>query len=126
MKFYDGLLEKGFRLAAVSGYDWHSSDEDRDGYFPSTYIGSEKNTQKDLLNGTKSGDTFVSFNGLTCVLLVDNQIKPFGTEVMRGQNCELVFNRPAKFVKIESTKYIRFEGYENDVLTLFTSPLYFK
>lgn len=55
------LLTKGYKIAPVYGYDWHTRDEGCD-EFAFTYIGidSEKVTQEAVLEAIKNGKTYIS------------------------------------------------------------------
>jgi hypothetical protein len=54
------LLDRGYRIAAVYGYDWHHPDENPPVY-ASTYIGADKPLSPDVLTeAVQKGRTYVS------------------------------------------------------------------
>ncbi|MDR1906200.1 MAG: CehA/McbA family metallohydrolase [Clostridiales bacterium] len=83
-RMYDELLGKGFRLAAVYGYDWHTPLMDRE-YFINTYIGAEECTPEALKDGIRRGDTYLAF-GLKAELYADGAPLAFGAEISRGKH----------------------------------------
>ncbi|MGI6213247.1 MAG: CehA/McbA family metallohydrolase [Christensenellales bacterium] len=78
---YDNLLKKGYRLAALYGYDWHSRDSEV--CYAATYLPAQN--PADALAAIKAQDTFVSV-GLNLSLMIDGTQTPFGSTIMGGEH----------------------------------------
>ncbi|MDR2046488.1 MAG: CehA/McbA family metallohydrolase [Clostridiales bacterium] len=82
VKMYDGLLCKGYKLAAVYGYDWHKPLSDAK-LFANTYIGAENASPEALKDGLRRGDAYAAL-GISAELYADGERTPFGAEIERG------------------------------------------
>jgi hypothetical protein len=59
VKSYFNILEKGYKLAAVYGRDWHR-DTKEDAIFAATYVATEKENTEGVIQGLKLRNTYVS------------------------------------------------------------------
>lgn len=78
LEMYDDLLEQGYKIAAVYGYDWHREDESKSYAF--TFIGGQPQNAETSI---KAGDTFVSV-GLGINFFIDEKITQFGNSIVEG------------------------------------------
>jgi hypothetical protein len=84
VKFYKSLLDKGYRLAATSGLDWHGAWQTRN-VFARTYIGiadGEKKSGKTFAAAIKKGRTYMTYGHTIDVTLGEKRI---GGEVKSGR-----------------------------------------
>lgn len=82
-KMYDGILNRGFRLAALYGYDWHGEDKGVSVY-TNTFVGAENPSPEAVKNGIRKGDTYLS-TGVKTELFIDAVPVPFGSETVTGK-----------------------------------------
>ncbi|HHU42776.1 MAG: CehA/McbA family metallohydrolase [Bacillota bacterium] len=76
---YDELLQKGYRIAAIYGYDWHRPDpEERP--FAVTFLGYKEEPCRAI----KDGDTYVSI-GLMIDIKINGKSLPFGSSLKSGE-----------------------------------------
>ncbi|HHT83714.1 MAG: CehA/McbA family metallohydrolase [Christensenellales bacterium] len=94
IQFYDNLLRKGYKLAAVYGYDWHREDKQQR-IFAMTRVGGKV---QDALEAIKKGDTYVSL-GLYCELFDGGKRLPFGAVIDKGvHSLELKISQSHKHI----------------------------
>lgn len=79
VQLYDNLLQKGHRISAVYGYDWHREKDEASYAF--TFLGDAENP----LRSIKSGDTYISA-GLGIDVLADGENLPFGSILTQGRH----------------------------------------
>ena len=79
---YDSLLSRGYKLAAVYGYDWHRDEMSFDAFI-NTYIGAGKLSAEALKRGIRSGDTYLA-SGIKLELLLDGKKTAFGSTIPGG------------------------------------------
>lgn len=78
------FLDKGCRMAAVYGYDWHNRDDVPPSY-ACTYVGAESADAKDIADGIKRGATYVSVGTeVECTAIADGREYPIGSELPEG------------------------------------------
>lgn len=78
---YEDLLARGYRIAALYGYDWHSKD--RSACYGATYL--PVSNALDALRAIANGDTFVSI-GLNIDIKIDNNMVAFGSSLTSGMH----------------------------------------
>lgn len=79
LKYYDEILNKGYRIAAVYGYDWHREDKKQRPYAV-TYIGGGG----DYMESLRKGDTYVSL-GLEVDVKINFKSFAFSSELIAGE-----------------------------------------
>ncbi|MFW5780667.1 MAG: CehA/McbA family metallohydrolase [Bacillota bacterium] len=79
IKEYDEILARGYKMAAVYGYDWHKPDL-KDKSYAVTFLGDKEN----VYDCIRKGDTYVSI-GLLADIKVNNKHIPFGSEMPLGE-----------------------------------------
>ncbi|MDR1939807.1 MAG: CehA/McbA family metallohydrolase [Clostridiales bacterium] len=84
-QFYRKLLNKGFRLSAVYGYDWHIERQGSENYFFNTYIGADGASADELKDGLRRGDTYIA-SGLSAALYAGGRRLAFGSEIRSGKH----------------------------------------
>jgi len=85
-RFWTDLLNKGYRLAATNGRDWHEKDEFAK-HYAVTYLGidGDELNQKEALNALKNGRTYVTAGPqMEFTVIEDNRHAYPGDEVMHG------------------------------------------
>lgn len=103
------FLDKGRRMAAVYGYDWHRRDDVPPSY-ACTYVGAESADVKDLLAGLKSGATYVSVGAeVDCVAIVNGREYPIGSGLPSGETrIRLTCTRSEDYRSDKPTQLTRF------------------
>lgn len=81
IEYYDGLLNTGYKLAAVYGHDWHREDKKERAY-ATTFIGGNPDN---CIESLRKGDTFVSL-GLYIMASIDAKNIPFSSEIKAGEH----------------------------------------
>lgn len=77
---YDKLLTKGYKIAALYGYDWHS--QDKSAPYAATYLAAKN--EEDALKAIKKQNTFMSL-GLNLCLKLNGEQTDFGSTIESGE-----------------------------------------
>lgn len=80
------LLERGLKITAVYGYDWHNRDDLPPSY-AYTYVGAESNRAQDIIDGLKRGATYVTIGvKVDCKAISDGKEYCIGSTLESGKS----------------------------------------
>lgn len=104
------LLDRGLRIAAVYGYDWHNRDEIPPSY-AYTYVGAENADADALMRGIKSGATFITVGvSVDCKAVVGEKEYVTGSVLPTGEaDIEIICNPIKDYRSDKPTRLIRAE-----------------
>lgn len=114
---WTSLLQQGYKIAPVYGYDWHTRDEGCP-EFAFTYIGieSEKPTQEEVLEAILNGKTYIATGIDMNIALNNNEFEYHpGDEIKRGKYSLQISAKVAKdYAKYYSCNLKGLRLYKNE------------
>lgn len=105
LKQWVSLLDKGYKLNAIYGRDWHSNDNKNE-IIAITYIGADCLSEKGFLDGLKKGKTYISYGlQIECSVEYDSTTYGFGDSIiMNGDD----YVKAKISIKVDKTYQERF------------------
>lgn len=101
---WHSLLNRGIRMTAVYGYDWHNRDDVPPSY-AYTYVGADSAKAKDIIKGLRKGATYVTVGvEVNCKAVCCGKEYPIGSVIPSGE-CEIEIScRPVDDYRSDKAK----------------------